>query len=149
MTTLFIDLETYSEVPIKDGTHRYAEGATITLFAYALDDGPVKVWDVLGREVSWIEPLTGDREAESTHTMPEDLWRALCNESTELAAHNVSFDRTILRHAGSVVERAAAKQLHRWRSVGTRNPFRPGSAAATWWQRGYDETSLAPKGPTP
>jgi DNA polymerase len=47
--------------------------------------------------------------------MPDDLWRALCDESIEIDFHNVGFDRTVLRHAGSVVERTAAKQLHRWR----------------------------------
>jgi DNA polymerase len=109
------DLETYSEVPIKDGTHKYAANATIMLWAYAMDDGPVKVWDVQGREVSWIEPLLGERVAESTHTMPDDLFAALTDESVLLQFHNVGFDRTVLRHAGSVVERAAAAQLPRWR----------------------------------
>lgn len=112
---LFGDLETYSEVPIKNGTHVYAASAHILLWAYALDDGPVKVWDILGREVSWIEPLLGERVAETTHTMPDDLFTALTDESVLLYFHNVGFDRTVLRHAGSVIERAAAAQLHRWR----------------------------------
>jgi len=30
---LWWDLETYSETPIKDGTHRYAEKAEVLLFA--------------------------------------------------------------------------------------------------------------------
>jgi DNA polymerase bacteriophage-type len=115
MTTLFGDLETFSEVPIKDGTHRYAASALIMLWAYALDDGPVKVWDVLGQEVSWIEPLLGERVAEPTHTMPDDLFRALTDESVLITFHNAGFDRTVLRHAGSVVERAAAAQIGRWR----------------------------------
>jgi DNA polymerase bacteriophage-type len=115
MTTLWGDLETYSEVPIKDGTHKYAANATIMLWAYALDDGPVKVWDVLGQEVSWVEPLLGERVFESTHTMPDDLWRPLCDESVLITFHNTGFDRTVLRHAGSVVERTAAAQVHRWR----------------------------------
>lgn len=115
MTTLFGDLETYCEVPIKDGTHKYAANALIMLWAYALDDGPVKVWDILGREVSWVEPLLGERVAESTHTMPDDLFRALTDESVLICFHNAGFDRTVLCHAGSVVERAAAKQVHRWR----------------------------------
>jgi DNA polymerase bacteriophage-type len=115
MTTLFGDLETFSEVPIKDGTHRYAASALIMLWAYALDDGPVKVWDVLGQEVSWIEPLLGERVAEPTHTMPDDLFRALTDESVLITFHNAGFDRIVLRHAGSVVERASAAQIGRWR----------------------------------
>lgn len=115
MTTLWGDLETYCEVPIKDGTHRYAESALIMLWAYALDDGPVKVWDVLAQEVSYVEPMLGERVAEPCGTMPEDLFRALTDESVLINFHNAGFDRTVLRHAGSVVERTAAAQLHRWR----------------------------------
>ena len=33
MTTLWLDLETYCEVPITNGTHAYAAGAEIMLFA--------------------------------------------------------------------------------------------------------------------
>lgn len=46
MNVSFHDLETYSEVPIKNGTHAYFQGAEVLLWAYALNDGPVKVWDV-------------------------------------------------------------------------------------------------------
>lgn len=45
MTTLWLDLETYSPVPITHGAHAYAEGAEVMLFAWAIDDGPVSVWD--------------------------------------------------------------------------------------------------------
>jgi hypothetical protein len=31
------------------------------LWAYALDDGPVKVWDCVNREVSYVEPLVDER----------------------------------------------------------------------------------------
>lgn len=115
MTTLWGDLETYCERPLKDGTHQYAQAAHILLWAYALDDGPVKVWDIQHQEVSWVEPLLGERVAEPTHTMPGDLFRALTNEQVTICFHNAGFDRTILQHAGSVVERAAAAQLARWR----------------------------------
>ena len=43
MTTLYLDLETYSPVPITHGTHRYAEEAEILLVALAVDDAPVDV----------------------------------------------------------------------------------------------------------
>jgi len=40
---LYIDLETYCETPIKDGTYRYAERAEIMLFAYAIRDSDPNV----------------------------------------------------------------------------------------------------------
>ena len=82
MTALYLDLETYSEVPITHGTHAYAERAEVMLFAYAIDDGPVNVWD-----------------RTSAEPMPLDLENALNNQDTLLTAHNSHFDRTILRHA--------------------------------------------------
>jgi DNA polymerase len=42
---LWCDTETYSRVPIQHGTWRYAEDAEVILFTWALDDGPVNVWD--------------------------------------------------------------------------------------------------------
>lgn len=83
MTTLWLDLETYCAVPITNGTHAYAEGAEIMLFAYALDDGPVKVWDCTAK------PL-----------MPDDLADALDNPAVLIYAHNSHFDRTVLWHNG-------------------------------------------------
>ena len=46
MRICWSDTETYSEVPISHGVHAYAECAEIMLWAYAFDDGPVKVWDL-------------------------------------------------------------------------------------------------------
>lgn len=78
---LDLDLETYSDVPITHGTHRYAERAEVMLFAYGIDNGPVHVWDV----------TTGA-------PMPDDLADALL-EATEVWAQNSHFDRTVLAHA--------------------------------------------------
>ncbi len=94
MTTLWLDLETYSAVPITNGTHAYAEGAEIMLFAYALDDGPVKVWDCTAR------PL-----------MPDDPADALDDPAVILYAHNSHFDRTVLWHCGYRLPR------ERWRDT--------------------------------
>jgi DNA polymerase len=82
MTTLWLDLETYSEVPITNGTHAYAQGAEIMLFAYAIDDGPVQVWDCT-----------------ETLRMPDELAAALSTPDVTVYAHNSHFDRTVLRHA--------------------------------------------------
>lgn len=82
MTKLWIDTETYSTVPIKHGVHRCAEQVEVMLFAWAVDDGPVSVWDV-----------TADAARP-----PEGLLDALDDESVEVWAHNSAFDRTVLRH---------------------------------------------------
>ncbi|WP_334157892.1 DNA polymerase [Oryzomicrobium sp.] len=82
MTTLWLDLETYSTVPITNGTHAYAEGAEVMLFAWAIDDGPARVWDCT-----------------ETLRMPDELAAALSNPSVTVCAHNSHFDRTVLRHA--------------------------------------------------
>lgn len=79
---LFGDLETYSETPLKNGVYRYAETAEILLFSYAIDDGPVSVWD-----------LTVDK------SWPSDLWTAVTSPETLLVFHKVGFDRTVLRYA--------------------------------------------------
>ncbi len=78
---LFCDLETYSDIPINCGTHRYAENAEILLFAYAYNHHPVKVWDV-----------TQDK------TMPTDL-KAYLNDTEILTVwHNGGmFDTVILK----------------------------------------------------
>jgi DNA polymerase len=112
---LWGDLETYCERPLKDGTHQYAEAAQIMLWAYALDDGPVKVWDACNGELSWFDDLLDERVTEPSRVMPDDLAAALIDQAVEIQFHNAGFDRTILRHAGSVIERDAARQVSRWR----------------------------------
>lgn len=78
---LWLDLETYCEVPIAHGTHAYAAAAEVMLFAWALDNGPVSVWDVASGE-----------------PVPEALLAGL-SAATEVWAHNSHFDRTVLSHA--------------------------------------------------
>lgn len=78
----FLDLETFSAVPLKDGTWRYAEKAEVLLFAYALEDSPIRVWD----------------RTASAH-MPDELRAILDDQKIELWFHNVGFDRTVIRHA--------------------------------------------------
>jgi len=43
---LWLDLEAFSEVPIKNGNHAYAENVEVMLFARAVDTAPVHLWDV-------------------------------------------------------------------------------------------------------
>jgi len=82
MTKLWWDLETYSEVPINNGTHAYAEGAEVMLWVWAVDDGPVRFWDL----------TTGA-------PMPQDLTTALTECGEYWGQNSGMFDNTILRHA--------------------------------------------------
>jgi DNA polymerase len=96
MTDLFLDLETFCEVPITNGTHAYAEQVEITLFAWALDDGTVDVVDVTNGE-----PL------------PNALVDAMLDDDVIVWAHNSGFDRTVLRH----VMPDLCPPIHRWRDT--------------------------------
>ncbi|MCC7282294.1 MAG: hypothetical protein IT556_07915, partial [Acetobacteraceae bacterium] len=100
MTTLFLDTETFSETPIKNGTFRYAADAEVLVVAYAIDEGPVQVWDV----------TSGDR-------MPADLGRALADRRVPITAHNAQFDANVLHLAKNSDElmRAAGEHIERWR----------------------------------
>ena len=95
MKTLYLDIESYCEVPINNGTYAYAEAAEVMLLAWAIDDGPVDVWDAT------LDPF-----------MPEPLEQALAGPDTLVCAHNSSFDRTVLRHALGV-----DISLTRWRDT--------------------------------
>ncbi len=52
---LWLDLEAFGEVPIKNGTHAYAENVEIMLFAWAIDTAPVQVWNVTANVKNPIE----------------------------------------------------------------------------------------------
>lgn len=80
---LYCDLETFSEVPIKNGTHAYAEKAEVMLFAYAFGDEAPKVWDLT-----------------ETDIYPRDLFEGLNDPKRMTVWHNGgNFDRVILQHA--------------------------------------------------
>jgi DNA polymerase len=57
---LFHDLETFSEVPINNGTYRYAEGAEIMLESWAIDDGPVHIVDRTAGELGPLDMFDPD-----------------------------------------------------------------------------------------
>ena len=79
MTTLWLDLETYSETPITHGTHKYAENAEVLLVAYAFDDEEVKVMDL-------------------TERGSLDSVQMMVDTADMIVIHNSAFDRTVLRH---------------------------------------------------
>jgi len=79
MTTLWLDLETFSTVPITHGTHAYAEKAEVLLVAYAFDDEGVEVLD-----------LTAGGDLDNV--------QMLIDSADKVVIHNSAFDRTILRY---------------------------------------------------
>lgn len=87
MTTLWIDLETFSETPIAHGTYRYAADCEVLLVAWAIDDGPVQVWDVTLKQRA-----------------PDALRAAVRDPNVTVIAHNAMFDRNALRLGNLKVE---------------------------------------------
>lgn len=80
---LYLDYETYSDVPIKDGGYKYTENSEVILATYAFDDGDVKVWDPS------VNPL-----------LPAELADYFASEGDALiTAHNANFDRNVTKHA--------------------------------------------------
>lgn len=93
---LWGDLETYCEIPITNGTHAYAEGVEVMLFAWAIGDEPVSIWDLTAGE-----------------PIPSRLRKAIADPDTILFFHNSHFDRTVLRHAMPEL----APPVERWRDT--------------------------------
>ena len=80
--TLSIDLETFSDVDLKKcGVYKYAESPDfeILLFGVSVDGGEVTVYDL----------ASGD-------TVPEEIIRALADDSVIKWAYNASFERVCL-----------------------------------------------------
>lgn len=85
---LFADLETFSEIPIKNGTHAYAEAVEVLLFPYAIGAD----WEVKGEVKCW--------DVTSGGKIPDDLYRALTDPEVQLVGQNWGmFDATVLKHA--------------------------------------------------
>lgn len=93
---LWGDLETFCNIPINNGTHAYAEGVEVMLFAWAIGDEPVSVWDLTAGE-----------------PIPSRLRKAIADPNTILFFHNSHFDRTVLRHAMPEL----APPVERWRDT--------------------------------
>lgn len=84
---LFHDLESYCETPLRNGTHIYAESAEIMVHSWAIDDGPIKVWDVTDGSPMPAELAFGLREADII-----------------VGQNYGNFDRTVQRQHGIVVD---------------------------------------------
>ena len=95
MKTLWLDLETYSATPIRNGTYNYAANADILLFAYAWNDGPASVIDM-------------------TRGVPMTTFLNISNmlsEADVIVAHNSMFDRNVLKFNGFETP------LNKWRDT--------------------------------
>jgi DNA polymerase len=84
---VWIDVETYSDVSIKNGIHAYMESPAfeVMIVTYAIDDFPVQIWD-----------RTLDKE------MPWDLMKAMQlvrKGAAYIVAHKSDFDRHALDKA--------------------------------------------------
>lgn len=77
MRKCYLDIETFSTVPLDHGLVNYANVAEILLVAYAFDDEPVQLWDVLAGE-----------------DMPQ--W-----QDCTFVIHNSQFDRTLLSNTNT------------------------------------------------
>lgn len=81
MTSLHIDIETYCEVDLKKaGAYRYAEEAEIILLAYAYNDEPVAVVDLLAGE-----------------QIPPDVFSDFTNPRVIKKAFNAAFERSVMQ----------------------------------------------------
>ncbi|AXF51965.1 MAG: hypothetical protein [Caudoviricetes sp.] len=79
---LFLDTETFCETPINNGTHRYAEGAEIIMWQWAVGEGEVIIRD-------------GDEDV-------SDLMEMIASGEYTIVIHNSAFDRTVILHATGV-----------------------------------------------
>jgi DNA polymerase bacteriophage-type len=94
---LWLDTETFSEVPLANGTHAYAEHAEIMLMTWAVDDGPVQCWD-----------RTEDLNC-------PDLRSAIVNADEYWWQNGGMFDRVVLKHA--MPRTYETMPEHKWRDT--------------------------------
>ena len=95
---IWLDTETFSEVPINHGTYKYTANCEAMIWTSALDDGPVIAID-----------LTND---EHPFDLP-DLKYALNDPEQLVTAHNSMFDRNVLRYSNLKLDIA----IPRWRDT--------------------------------
>lgn len=75
---LWLDTETRSPIALRNGTARYATMSEVMIVTWAVDDGPVRCWDVTS-----LKPF------------PDELYDALW-QCDKIIAWNAWFDRTVL-----------------------------------------------------
>ncbi len=93
--TVYLDTETFSATPIRDGTYKYAADCEVDIISYAVDDRGAEVLDVTENPA---------------HAREFVLW--MINDcEDEIVAHNAMFDRNVLRLGNLKIE----IPIERWR----------------------------------
>lgn len=78
---LYLDTETFSPIDLKTrGTAAYATQVEVMIVTWAVDDGPVQIWDRTRHPAE-----------------PRELFEA-AKACTRVIAHNATFDRTVIEH---------------------------------------------------
>ena len=95
---LWCDTETRSAKPLAHGSWAYAEQAEVTLFTWAVDDGPVDLWDLTE------DPAIPQRLADALRTADE-IW----------FSNGGGFDWPVLMYSRPDVY--ALMPQHKWRDV--------------------------------
>lgn len=91
MRKLYFDIETYSSVDLKiSGSYRYIESPDfdILLLAYAIDDGPVKIVDLVTDDLDY----------------PDEFKQAFHDPNTLKLAFNAQFERTCFAKKGMITD---------------------------------------------
>ena len=83
MRRLWLDTETRSRVPIRLGNVKYATAVEMTMIQYAIDDGPIRIIDMLAEKKLALRKL-------QVFKLQEEIKRA-----DEVWAHQAEFDRTV------------------------------------------------------
>lgn len=126
------DKETYSPVPLKYGTHVYAEQAEVMLFAFALEDGPVHVWDRTADEVWQLV----DGDAVLAYNVPDGavpmpVMEAADDPDVEWWGHNTGmFDWVVAEHALPWLAKTVPQERRRDTMVQAYTHSLPGSLGA-------------------
>lgn len=113
MTSLHIDIETYCEIDLKKaGAYRYAEEAEIILLAYAYNDEPVSVVDLLAGE-----------------QIPPDVFYDFNNPRVIKKAFNAAFERSVMQAYFNLILPADQWQCTQARTAMCGLPLNLGQAA--------------------
>lgn len=88
---LYLDVETYCETPLKNGTDIYAENVEIMIAQWALDDPAFEIEGDIH-----VEDLT------ENPIISAELIEHLNNPAIKVVIHSSRFDRTVIRHAWGI-----------------------------------------------
>ena len=120
MTTLSIDIETFSDVDLrKCGVYRYTDSPNfnILLFAYSIDEGPVQLVDLASGE-----------------DIPEEITEAILSEDIIKTAFNANFERVaIMRYLSRKLGKEVYLNPSSWRcsQVQAAMPYRDARQSST------------------